>query len=271
MTESAPREWRLWTQQVLALLGFELRRTLLSKRSVLLYGGVGLALFPPILGVLLKPAAHALTVSDAAQFFVAYFHMMLLRMMIFFGSWWIFMNLFRAEFLDRTMHNYFLAPLSRKVLVVGKFISGWLAGVLVFSAALAAVHILAFWHAGWSAVMGAVPQLISYWGVMLLAVAGYGAVFLLAGLLMKNAWIPAVAIWSWELVNPFLPNFLKQISIIHYLNALLPIPPLSKNLGVFAEPVPILFGIAGPLLLAGILLTLAAWRIQRVEIHYGAE
>ena len=42
------------------------------------------------------------------------------------------MNLFRGEILDRSLHFYFLAPIRREVLMVGKFLAGLLATCTIF-------------------------------------------------------------------------------------------------------------------------------------------
>ncbi len=44
------------------------------------------------------------------------------------------MNLFRGDIVDRSLHFYFLSPVRREVLVVGKYLSGLVTSiVLVFS------------------------------------------------------------------------------------------------------------------------------------------
>jgi hypothetical protein len=58
--------------------------------------------------------------------------------------------------------------------------------------------------------------------IALLASVGYGAVFLIAGLFFRNPVIPAAVVWVWENLNPFLPGFLKKISVIFYLKGLAP-------------------------------------------------
>jgi ABC-type transport system involved in multi-copper enzyme maturation permease subunit len=59
--------------------------------------------------------------------FAGVFQFFFLRLAIFFGCLGIFMNLFRGEILDRSLHFYFLAPIRREVLMTGKFLAGLLA------------------------------------------------------------------------------------------------------------------------------------------------
>ena len=41
----------------------------------------------------------------------------------FFGCLGIFMNLFRGEMLDKTLHFWFLMPVRREVLLAGKYVA----------------------------------------------------------------------------------------------------------------------------------------------------
>ena len=53
--------------------------------------------------------------------------------------WRGFTHLFRGEILGRTLHHYFLAPMPRSVLVVGKYLAGLLASysLALFGVAMA--------------------------------------------------------------------------------------------------------------------------------------
>jgi len=63
------------------------------------------------------------------------------RFGIFFGCLGIFVRLVRGELAERTLHYWFLAPVRREVLVVGKFVAGVLTTVLVFGAGI----LTSFW------------------------------------------------------------------------------------------------------------------------------
>src|SRR5438874_13284955 len=65
--------------------------------------------------------------------FSVIYNALILRTIIFFGCAWIFMNLFRGEVVDRSLHYYFLCPVRREVLVVGKYVSGLIASVVIFT------------------------------------------------------------------------------------------------------------------------------------------
>ena len=80
----------------------------------------------------------------------------------------------------------------------------------------------------WSLVLTVMPfglgQLLTYAGITMLACLGYGAFFLVVGLFIRNPIIPALLLYGWEWINFLLPPVLKKISVIHYLNSLVPVP-----------------------------------------------
>jgi ABC-type transport system involved in multi-copper enzyme maturation permease subunit len=125
--------WSLWTRQTLAILNLEIKKNFLSRRAFLLYLIAGtplvllslLALFPP-------PTDEMENFSELSQVYAAIYGGLILRTLVFFGCAWVFMNLFRGEVVDRSLHYYFLAPVRRTVLLVGKYLSGLVATVVLF-------------------------------------------------------------------------------------------------------------------------------------------
>ena len=65
--------------------------------------------------------------------FAGIFQFFYLRIAIFFGCVGIFVNLFRGEMLDKSLHYYLLAPIRREVLLAGKFVSGLVAAITIFA------------------------------------------------------------------------------------------------------------------------------------------
>src|SRR5258708_5273551 len=216
--------------------------------------------------------------------FASVFQLYYLRLVIFFGCVGIFMNLFRGELIDKSLHFYLLAPIRREVLLVGNYLAVLAAPVVIFTVSTA----LQLWTMslhfdsrvlsdylngpGWSHVA-------SYLGVTALACLGYGSVFLAAGLLLRNPLIPAVVVLLWEAANPFLPAALKKISIIYYLQSLCPVvaPPgsdISPALSLLisaAEPAPATVAVLGLIAVTAIVLVLAGIRARRLEINYGTD
>ena len=99
--------------------------------------------------------------------------------------------------------------------------------------------------------------MLAYLGVTILACIGYGAVFLLVGLFFRNPIIPALLLYGWEWINFLLPPFLKKISVIHYLQSLVPVPMSEGPFAVLVEPTPAWISVPSLLLFTGVVLFLA--------------
>jgi hypothetical protein len=98
-------------------------------------------------------------------------------------------------------------------------------------------------------------------------------VFLVAGLFFRNPMIPAAIVWVWENLNPFLPSFLKKISVIFYLKGLAPVslpgvPPPLSFLVVDTDPIPASLAVTGLLLVSFAVLAYAARSARKAEIAY---
>ncbi len=216
--------------------------------------------------------------------FATVFQFFYLRLAVFFGCVGIFTNLFRGEMLDKSLHFYLLAPMRREVLLAGKYLAGLVAAVIIFTTGTALQIAALSWHfepgqvaaymhgTGWS-------DIASYLGVTALACAGYGSIFLAAGLVFRNPIFPATAVMLWEGINLFLPAALKKISVIYYLQALCPtvaapesdINPLLRLLISSTEPPAAWLAISGLTLVTLAVLAIAASRARRLEINYGTE
>lgn len=268
--------WSLWLRQATAIFRLELKKNLWSKRAILIYM---LAFFPVLLMAMLA-VIHAEDIrtdfNEANMVYGAIYQGLVLRTVIFFGSAWMFMNLFRGEIVDRSLHYYFLCPVRREVLVVGKYFSGLVAAILLFlMTTIGSVFFI--YLAGYPTSTQflfngpGLGQVFTYLGITVLACVGYGAVFLVIGLFFRNPIVPALAVYGWEFINFLLPPVLKKISVIHYLQSLTPVPMPEGPFAVVAEPTPAWLAIPGLILFTIIVLALASIRIRRMQIRYGGE
>ena len=223
--------------------------------------------------------------GEESVVFAGVFQFFYLRLAVFFGCLGIFMNLFRGEILDKSLHFYFLAPIRREVLMVGKFLAGLLATSAIFVTSELLQMIAFTWnfspnvrdlylyHNHGLADAGA------YLGVTALACLGYGAFFLAAGMLFRNPILPAAAILIWEALNPFLPTLLKKFSVIYYLKSLCPVdiptppdvPPLLSLLVSNPDPVSTPVAILGIAIVALLVLYISSFQVRRMEINYTNE
>ena len=274
----------LWLTQIAAVLRLEMRKTFFSRRGLWVYL---LALAP-----LLIFAGHSATMlirhrpcdfGEDTNIFATTFQLLDLRIVLFFGCLGIFMNLFRGEVVDRSLHYYFLAPVRREVLVVGKYLAGMIAAIVIFTtstilqwAALYAHFPVTMIEAylrggnGWT-------HLAAYAATTALGCIGYGSVFLLMGALFRNPIFPAAAILLWESINAFVPPLLQKASVIYYLKSLCPIeatpavgPPFSLLI-VNADPIAPELAISGILLFTLLVVVITALQVRRMEINYGTD
>jgi ABC-type transport system involved in multi-copper enzyme maturation permease subunit len=270
--------WSLWVRQTLAILRLEIRKNFLGRRALLLYVLAGLPLVLLALLVLFPPDGGELDdFPTLALILSGVYNGLILRTILFFGCAWVFMNLFRGEVVDRSLHYYFLAPVRREVLVVGKYLSGVVATVVLFGlTTLGSIALLYFWrHPAESARYffdgPGLGQGLTYLGITALACVGYGAIFLIVGLFFRNPVIPALLFYGWEWINFLLPPVLKKVSVIHYLHSLTPVPMNEGPFAVLAEPTPAWISVPSLFIFTALILALAGLHIRRMEISYAGE
>jgi ABC-type transport system involved in multi-copper enzyme maturation permease subunit len=277
-SEKTAPNWGLWLRQIGAIFRLEIEKNFLSRRSLLIYVIALLPLFPLALLALVTPPGNEW--RDFNQYSIIYsiiYNGLILRTLVFFGSAWIFMNLFRGELVDRSLHYYFLSAVRREVLLVGKYISGLVTTIVLFTTTTVAAMLLLYFPHFYSQSVRyftegrGLSQLLTYAGITMLACLGYGAFFLVVGLFVRNPIIPALVLYGWEWLNFLLPPVLKKVSVIHYLNSLVPVPVSEGPFAVVADPTPAWIAIPSMLLVTIVVLILAALRIRHLEIRYGSD
>src|ERR1051325_6311916 len=134
--------WSLWLRQIRAIVALDLKKNFFGKRSLLVYL---LALMPMgllVLVELINPLGR--DTNQLPIIFSIFYNSMILRTIVFFGCAWIFMNLFRGEIVDRSLHYYFLSSVRREILVTGKYLSGLLTSVILFTMVTVVCMLLVF-------------------------------------------------------------------------------------------------------------------------------
>ncbi|MCU0228356.1 MAG: hypothetical protein MUF01_12020 [Bryobacterales bacterium] len=278
--QPAPSRYAIYLQQLLLLVRMDLAYHFFTTRALWLYL---LAAAPVAITAIY--AFVQLAYGPKGSFsndILVYGNMMeflYLRFLVFFGCLAVGTFLVRGEVLNRTLHYYFLLPIRREVFLVSRFLIGFLATTVVFSLSLTAAYFLtmahrgdAFWSYFWQGQ--GLANLLDYLLMTALACAGYGAVFLLASLYVRNPLIPGAVVFVWEVVHVFLPAVLQRFSITHYLKSLspvdIPVEGLAALFLVPPEPVARIWAVLGILLLTAGALTLAALRVRRTEIDYSS-
>ena len=281
--------WRLWAHQLFALVRQEIKGNFFTRRAIWVY----LLAFAPVavIGVYVLRSCVGCddpSLAQVSQFrmdedtttLAGLFQFYYLRFGLFFGIMGVFAWLFRGQILQRTLHYYFLAPLRRELLVIGKFVAGVAMASILFGAGVLLSFALIYWHfgsAGYDYVFHGpgLHQLGGYIGVTVLACLGYGAVFLTLTIVFKNPIIPGVLWLAWEIFSGIFPALLQRLSVSFYLKHLCPVEAPSDGilalLTVVAGPVAAWASVLGLLLLASGALALACVRIRRLEISYSNE
>ncbi len=277
---SAGIQWTLWLRQIRAILRIEIRKNFWGRRAILIYL---LAAVPVLLMFLLSIVDQdggndiARNWPGAQEVFANIFEALTLRTIVFFGCAWIFMNLFRGEIVDKSLHYYFLSPLRREVLVAGKYVSGLVAAGVLFTLTTAGSLFFFYYARGYPANLNylfdgpGLGQVTTYLAITILGCLGYGAVFMFIGLFFRNPIIPALLVYGWEWLNFLLPPVLKKISIIHYLHTLSPIPMNEGPFATVVEATSPWVSVPSLILFTSLVLWLASVRIRKMEIRYGAE
>jgi hypothetical protein len=219
--------------------------------------------------------------------FAVMFQTYYLRLAVFFGCLGIFINLFRGEMMDKTLHFWFLVPVRRDVLLMGKYLAGIITAVTIFCAGALLCFAIMLWPyhgaqltAFWQGQ--GVTHLFSYASAAALACVGYGSVFLAFGLTLRNPVIPAVVLLFWENFNGILPALLQKLSVLYYAQSLCPVPipvdditpplpPLMRLLISPAEPPSVLTAVSGIIIVTLLVLWVASLVVRRLEINYSTE
>jgi hypothetical protein len=224
------------------------------------------------------------TLAENQLIFATSFQFYFLRLAIFFGCVGIFVNLFRGEIVDKSLHFYLLTPMRREVFLAGKYFSGLLAIIVIFTTSTA----LQWWAMLWQFDRSTIAELLAnsgwnqfsaYLNVTALACVAYGSIFLAVGLFFRNPIIPTAIVLLWESVNPFLPPLLKKTSMIYYLQSLCPVtaspdknlPPIIHLLISPTQPATTLTSVTRILLLTLLVLVIASRLARRLEINYSTD
>src|SRR5438128_11264666 len=123
--------WSLWLRQVAAIMRLEVEKNFFGKRAVLVY----LLAFMPVglllLIAILPPGTREwLDFARYPLLFSIIYNALILRTVVFFGCAWIFMNLFRGDIVDRSLHYSFRSAVRLEVRMPATYLSGVVCSVL---------------------------------------------------------------------------------------------------------------------------------------------
>jgi ABC-type transport system involved in multi-copper enzyme maturation permease subunit len=171
---------------------------------------------------------------------------------------------------DKTITYLFTRPIPRGAVLVGKYLAYLACTTLVVLPSVMIVYFLIVPRAG-GTLAGSFLDLLEDLAILAVALAVYGALFAFVGAWFKRPLvIGLVFLFGWEQAVLVFPGYLKKLTVVHYLQALIPhAMPADNTIGflqtVFRD-VPSLPVCATALatMLVGF-LALAAWIVERKE------
>ncbi len=276
MTSGNSHGWPLWRRQITVLAKQEIGRSVFSRRALPVYLLAAMPIALALLRALFLPDSQRSHPGHTTTEFANVYHFFMLRFIVFFSAALLFVKLFRGEILERSLHYHLLAPVRREVLAVGKYLGGLIASAAILGATVVLTMVLFYLPHGSEGMAyltsgSGLGDIFAYVVTTVLACAAYGALFMLAGLFFKNPMVPAVLFLGWEVLTPFLPGFLKILSVVHYLGSLEPVPISQGPFALIAQPVPEWLAVFALLAISGGLLALSAWKARGLEVTYSTE
>ena len=266
--------WKLWASQIGAIARLELKRVLLARRWIGIYMVALAPLF--LMFVQSRLSYRRIQLLDGmTQTYANLFQLFILRFGIFISCAIAFSQLFRGDVLEKTLHFYLLAPVRREIIAFGKYTAGVLLIGVLFAASTIATHFLAYWRSpafqSFYFEGPGIRHLTQYAAVAILASIAYGAVFLLAGLVFKNPGVPAFFLLAWESLNFALPPLLQRFSVVHYLQALLPVAVDRGPFAIVTESTSPVLGVPILLVATAALVATSGWLVRYTQITYSAD
>jgi ABC-2 type transport system permease protein len=135
---------------------------------------------------------------------------------VFYGT-----ALIADEVEDKTITYLFTRPIPRGAVLVGKYIAYLACTVFVVLPSVVIVYLLVVPMRG--SLGAAFPDLLKDLVLLALGLAVYGAVFALVGAKFKRPLlIGLVFVFGWEQAVLALPGYLKQFTVMYYIQALVP-------------------------------------------------
>jgi len=265
-----------WTWQLRAVAKVEWQRLRRGRRWI---APVVLALLPTV--VMLIPLffradrGYGEVLRRVPIAYTQFFQTLWLRFVIFFSCLAVFTQLFRSEFLEKTLHHYYLVPIRREAVVLGKYLTTLLGSVLLFSITTASTYFLFFWPSstGRDVLLTGIgiSHMFHYVAIAALACAAYGAVFLLIGLTFRNPMIPALFILCWETFNYTMPSLFQHVSVILYLQSFMPVSLLGGPFAITIEPPSPAVSAAILVFVSAAIVAFCGYLVKHIQITYSAE
>lgn len=252
----------------LRIFDLSLGQMLWSRRSVflgiLLGGPVLLSLAISLLSARLGAVqVNGARVGGAAVFgmmvWLLYIRFIIPVLGVFYGT-----SLIADEIDDKTITYLFTRPIPRSAVLLGKYLAYLACTVLLVLPSVMLVFFLIV-PTGGGSIAATFPSLLADFGMLIVGLASYGAVFAFVGTRLKRPLvIGLVFAFGWEPAVLLFPGYLKRLTVAYYLQALVTheMPQdsaMNMLMQVFRE-VP---SVATSLISLGMIVALTLWAAGR--------
>jgi len=150
---------------------------------------------------------------------------------VFYGT-----SLIADEVEDKSITYLFVRPIPRGSIVLGKYLAYLVCASAVVLPSVTVAFMLMVPFGGMAAAF--VP-LVRDLLVLAIGLAVYGAVFVLAGVVLKRPLVAGlVFVFFWEQLALVLPGYLKYFTVAYYLQTLVPQSGIGSNASGVSPPAP---------------------------------
>lgn len=241
--------WRAAARSLYASFTIALRRLMWSKFMIanMIFCAIPLGIATVIALVGVSVGGRALSMAEVHEIQQQWLRTLYLHFIVFFLANIFGFAVVRQEIEGQTLHYLLLQPARRWALFFGRYLSYILIVSLFCVGSLwlsYLIMMIPLFGLGATvkdlAVSGQFVLLLKESGVLALGLAAYGAIAMLAGSFFKTA-LYAVLLLAWEWVLPYVPQALKEWTLLYYLQSLLPQKPhemqsMFELLGDLASP-----------------------------------
>ncbi len=158
-------------------------------------------------------------------------------------------------------------PVERRRLLAGKMIGSFLLQVLLFLPPLVLCFYLTVAPGGWQEIGSHFPTLALDAGVAVLGIAAYSGLFALLGTVLRRPVLAGlIFVFGWQAAATYVPGLVRQLTVAHYLQSLLPHESLQGALaGLFSSRSSTLVSISALLVIIVSTHALAIWAFSKKE------
>jgi ABC-type transport system involved in multi-copper enzyme maturation permease subunit len=257
------------------IFDLSLGQMLWSRRSVflglLLGGPIVIALALRIVDTLYRAGfrINGARTSGATVFglmiWILYIRFIVPVLGVFFGT-----ALIADEVEDKTITYLFTRPISRGAVLLGKYLAYLVCTTLLILPSVMIVFFLVV-PTGGGRIAQAFPSLLTDLAMLVVGLMAYGAVFALVGTRLKRPLIIGLVFaFGWEPAVLVFPGYLKRVTVMYYLQALVSheMPQdsaVAMLMQVFREVPSLLTSLAGLSVITAVSLWFAARAVEEKE------